>query len=317
MPPVCGLATLLTLLVLVILRVGIAAGSPAVGTPPVFPYRARCQASELRATFSLIPFSQGAGQIYYELTVTNHSAFTCTLIGPFALRLLGARGKALPTHPTTAPPGTYSVELAAGQWAQAQAKFSPDVPGPGENGRVCEPTAHALQVTIDGGTLTAPMDPTPVCEHGSMYFERLAPVAVVPACRASWLAATFSDNGTKTAAGTLGYYLKLRNDGGRACFADTYVGLRLLASARRPLPTHVSAGVNSPLVVPADTLWEAYALVDTEQGSRIRFGGCEPIASGIRISPSAGSGSLTVSIQSPVSVCHNGAIDLSGLYQSG
>src|SRR5262249_42653789 len=63
------------------------------------------------------------------------------------------------------------VDLPPGARARATARFSPDVPGPGEQtiGR-CEPVAHTLRVAPGGGgTLRAPIrQPTPVCEHGPM-----------------------------------------------------------------------------------------------------------------------------------------------------
>jgi hypothetical protein len=69
------------------------------------------------------------------------------------------------------------VRLAPGRTATATARFSPDVPGPGEptTGPRCEPTAYLLRVRPNGGgTLKAPIrPPTPVCEHGGMTWSVL------------------------------------------------------------------------------------------------------------------------------------------------
>jgi hypothetical protein len=71
------------------------------------------------------------------------------------------------------------VTLAPGQAAGATARFSPDVPGPGEprlaSGQ-CEPTAYRLRVSPPGGgTATAAVQqPTPVCEHGTMQLTAYA-----------------------------------------------------------------------------------------------------------------------------------------------
>jgi len=62
-------------------------------------------------------------------------------------------------------------------FAALTARFSPDIPGPGEpqTGRACEPTATKLRVVVSGGgTLLAPISPpTPVCEHGSLQVTNL------------------------------------------------------------------------------------------------------------------------------------------------
>jgi hypothetical protein len=64
------------------------------------------------------------------------------------------------------------IRLAPGQRTKASARFSPDVPGPGEptTGRKCEPTAYRLRVTARGGGTTTVVvsPPTPVCEHGQL-----------------------------------------------------------------------------------------------------------------------------------------------------
>jgi hypothetical protein len=80
----------------------------------------------------------------------------------------------MPAHPGALT--AVLVRLRLGATAKATARFSPDVPGPGEPvGKTCEPKAYRLRVTPNGGgTLTVPIQPpTPVCEHGGMSFSAL------------------------------------------------------------------------------------------------------------------------------------------------
>jgi hypothetical protein len=134
-----------------------------------------CKAGQLRGSFAAIPGSAGAGNIVYALRLQNVSAATCTLTGLPQLRLLSRTHKPLPTHPMAAHPGQLTailVRLAPMRWASASARFSPDVPGPGEPaaGKQCEPTASALRVSAPGGgSAVVPVKPpTPVCEHGGL-----------------------------------------------------------------------------------------------------------------------------------------------------
>jgi hypothetical protein len=134
-----------------------------------------CKASQLRGTFTVVRGSAGAGNIVYRLRVTNTSPVTCFVSGLPTVRILGKNGKSLPTHVSAAQPGAGTaarIILAHGKSATADARFSPDVPGPGEGAaaKQCEPTAYALRVTATGGgTLRAPFKPpTPVCSHGSL-----------------------------------------------------------------------------------------------------------------------------------------------------
>ena len=63
------------------------------------------------------------------------------------------------------------VVLAPRASATAQARFSPDVPGSGEQQTgPCEPTAITLRVeATGGGTVDVPIEPvTSVCEQGAM-----------------------------------------------------------------------------------------------------------------------------------------------------
>jgi hypothetical protein len=138
---------------------------------------AYCTASQLSGRFSVVRGSAGAGNIVYRLRVTNTSSATCFVSGLPTVRLLGKTGKRLPTHVSSAQPGAGTaarIVLAHGRSATADARFSPDVPGPGEGaaGKQCEPTAYALRVSATGGgTVRAPVrPPTPVCSHGALSF---------------------------------------------------------------------------------------------------------------------------------------------------
>jgi Domain of unknown function (DUF4232) len=138
-----------------------------------------CAASALGGAFKGVPGSAGAGQISYALTLSNASSSACFATGLPVVQLLDARGNPLPTHVSPAHPGQQAavkVTLVPGASAKAEARFSPDVPGPGEQhpGR-CEPIAVQLRVTATGGgTLDVPVTPpTSVCEHGSLRFDVL------------------------------------------------------------------------------------------------------------------------------------------------
>jgi hypothetical protein len=139
-----------------------------------------CRGSQLAASFSVIHGSAGAGNIVYALRLRNHSDRSCLVSGLPRLRLLGRSGRALPTHVVAAHPGQLTavrVVLRPGAYASASARFSPDVPGPGEGVTDrCEPVAYRARVTAPpgGGTTTARIaPPTPVCEHGTMSFSAL------------------------------------------------------------------------------------------------------------------------------------------------
>lgn len=140
---------------------------------------AACSGADLKGSFADVPGSAGAGQISYKLTLTNSSASTCFVSGIPDLQLLDAKGGALPTSVSPAQPGqgtAAKVVLQPGASAAAEARFSPDVPGQGEQSQgACEPTAHELKVTIGGGSVNVPVTPpTPVCEHGSLSMALLA-----------------------------------------------------------------------------------------------------------------------------------------------
>jgi uncharacterized protein DUF4232 len=148
------------------------------GAPAVTP----CTAGQLSGTFRAVPGSAGAGNIVYALRLRNRSSRTCFVSGLAGLRLLGTTGRPLPTQVAPAfRPGLTAVRvvLRPGQVARADARFSPDVPGPGEPtlARQCEPTAYRVRVRPPpgSGTLIAPVSPpTAVCEHGGMSLKALS-----------------------------------------------------------------------------------------------------------------------------------------------
>src|SRR5262245_47542048 len=137
---------------------------------------APCAGDALDGTFSGVPNSAGAGNITFRLRLTNRSETPCFLSGLPDVRLLDAQGAELPTNVRPARAGlptAVRVDLAAGEAAVADARFSPDVPGVGETQTgACEPTASTLRVVAPGGgTVEAPIrPPTPVCEHGQLNF---------------------------------------------------------------------------------------------------------------------------------------------------
>jgi hypothetical protein len=138
-----------------------------------------CGGRDLAGSFRAVPGSPGAGSITYRLRLTNTSSTACWVSGIPALRLLGAKGGALPTKVSPAVAGQATgakIVLRPGRSAKADARFSPDVPGVGEGTLgACEPTAHRLRVTIGGSSLTVPVSPpTPVCEHGSLRLSLLS-----------------------------------------------------------------------------------------------------------------------------------------------
>ena len=120
----------------------------------------------LTGTFKVIPDSAGAGNIVYRLRVKNSSKATCGVTGLPALTLLDAAGReaaderAVQRHARNAQRGPRP--LKPGATATLTARFSPDVPGPGEpvSGRACERTAYKLRVAPSGGgSVVVPISP--------------------------------------------------------------------------------------------------------------------------------------------------------------
>lgn len=156
------------------------ASSPAAGV------RA-CSPSELSAQMEVIPGSAGAGNIEYRLVLENVARVSCLVQGRPGLALQTARGEPLPTHVTAAPPvrRARSVTLAPRHSAAATLRFSPDVPGPGEQRPgACERTAARVRVTLPSpgrGSLRARIIPaTAVCEHGTISESDLVALQASP-----------------------------------------------------------------------------------------------------------------------------------------
>jgi len=293
--------------------------APMLGAPPGGPSvtASRCSAQQLRATYTMVPESNATGHVEYLLTVTNRSASSsCNLAAPLSLRLIGLRGRSLPTDVQLARPGPYVVVLAPGQWAQATSQLSPDLAGPGEPLRGnCEPVAHALRITIGGDALRAPMDPTPVCAHGAMFFDRLAAVAPSPRCPAGSLRASFKRD-FPPFDGRVSYTLTLRNKLAQRCHTSSILGLRMLGAGGRRLPTRVDHGISSPYVFPAHALETAAAMLDTKR-SGPHGGSCGRLATRLAITPDPGAGTVTTAVRPPLHACGGGVIDLSGLFLNG
>lgn len=151
-----------------------AAVAAAAGPPPL------CTGPSVAGSFALIPGSPGAGNVVYALRLhLRRGARTCVVTGVPALRLLSRSGAPLPTRVVPARPRRglpVRVVLRTGTWASASARFSPDVPGPGEGtiGR-CEPVAHRLRVMLAGRSslVVAVAPPTSVCSHGFLSVSTL------------------------------------------------------------------------------------------------------------------------------------------------
>lgn len=280
-----------------------------VGPPPLA--LLTCPAGSLSATYTMVPGSNATGHVEYVLTVTNIGAVTCAVPAPLPVTLLGAHGQSLPTNADFSPATTYRVPLASGQWAQADSLLSPDLAAAGEPIRGnCEPLAHALRITVGFGSLTAPMDPTPVCDHGAMSFERLGAVAVTPACPVGALSARFRRQ-FPPFDGFASYLLTLRNQSASACHVNSVLGLRLLSTRGRRLGTRVQSGVSSPYTIPAGQTETAAARVAT------RGGRCDPRATKLAITPVKSGPGLTVSVSPHVRACRSGLIELTSLYLNG
>jgi hypothetical protein len=148
---------------------------PPATTTTATPAAVSCVAGNLKGTFAAVQGSAGAGNISYRLTLTNTGSSACFVSGTPQVQLLGTTGGALPTSVSTVPAGAIGakVTLHHGGSAHADARFSPDVNGTGDNAPgQCQPTATVMRVTAPGGgTLDAPIQPpTPVCERGSLQF---------------------------------------------------------------------------------------------------------------------------------------------------
>jgi hypothetical protein len=143
-------------------------------TPPASAANA-CTGDSMTGSFAVIPGSAGAGQIGYRLLVKNASPVACFVSGLPNVQLLGSGGAALPTKVLAAQPGTATAAklvLQPGDSASADARFSPDVNGTGDNTNgPCQPRASTLRVALGGAPLDAAISPpTSVCEQGTLQF---------------------------------------------------------------------------------------------------------------------------------------------------
>jgi uncharacterized protein DUF4232 len=133
-----------------------------------------CSGDEMSGTFDAVPGSAGAGTIVYRLRVKNTSPVACYVSGLPDVQLIGTNGAQLPT--SVVPNGSATaarITLQPGEFAGADARFSPDVPGTGDqtNGQ-CQPPAKTLRVALAGAPLdVAVSPPTPVCESGQLQFK--------------------------------------------------------------------------------------------------------------------------------------------------
>ena len=137
---------------------------------------AACTGSRLAGRFAVVQGSAGAGNIVYKLALKNTSTASCKITGLPQGQLLGKTKAKLPTRVRAAHPNQLAailVTLAPGASTFATARFSPDVPGVGEQTvGACEPKAYWFRVRAPGGGTTTVklVPPTPVCEHGTLSF---------------------------------------------------------------------------------------------------------------------------------------------------
>jgi hypothetical protein len=151
----------------------------SVGTP-------RCHTSGLSGSFTLVPNSQGAGNEVAKVTLTNTSGTVCHVYGFVGMQLLNAQHQPLPTNVVRDHSlAELIVTLIPNGSASAAARFSPDVPGPGDaqNGQ-CQPTAAFVEITPPDETthLVVPVQPaTSVCSSGQLRTTSLIPGGDAPA----------------------------------------------------------------------------------------------------------------------------------------
>jgi uncharacterized protein YecT (DUF1311 family) len=220
---------------------------------------APCNASALSGTFTRIVGSEGAGSVSYRLTLLNTSRSTCFVTGIPKLVLRDKQGKALPTTVGPASPGTATaakIELAPGSAATADARLSPDVPGPGEqHPGACEKTSYWLTVSPapGHGSLRAPISPpTPVCVKGGMSFSLLR--AAAPGSYSTCL------KNAKTTAAM------------RACISTEYKRVSaLLATVYRKLLA--TSGINKQKLTAAENRWLAFRDADCKFAGSLNAGG--------------------------------------------
>ena len=141
-----------------------------VTTAPPAQSAAPCTGSDLSVTFKVQPGSAGAGNIVYTLALANTSSSTCTFAGWPKLVFLAKDSSVLPTD-VVPEPGSSAIDrqLVTGGSISYDARFSPDVPGTGDQQTgACQRTATAVRLAPPGGgTVDGPVSPpTSICEQG-------------------------------------------------------------------------------------------------------------------------------------------------------
>jgi hypothetical protein len=143
----------------------------AAATTTTTPGVARCVASKLKGSFLVIPGSAGAGHVEARVVLTNISSAPCTTFGYVGMQLLGASDTPLPTHVVRSPGSEPAITLAPGGSASATARFSPDIPGPGDApSGACQPVAQGTEITPPNDThfVVAPGLMSSVCSQGTI-----------------------------------------------------------------------------------------------------------------------------------------------------
>ena len=157
----------------------VAAAAAALSASTAFGHRtatSACTGGQLAGRFAVVYGSAGAGNIVYKLALKNTSTASCRVTGLPQGQLLGKTKTKLPTHVRAAHASQLTailVTLKPGASTYAAARFSPDVPGVGEQTvGACEPKAYWFRVRAPGGGTTTVklVPPTPVCEHGTLSF---------------------------------------------------------------------------------------------------------------------------------------------------
>jgi hypothetical protein len=130
-----------------------------------------CTTSDLQASV-YSNGNPGAGQRYATLQVENTSGSSCTTGGWSGLGLVNANG-ALPTN-VIREGSARTFTIPAGASAYEQLHWGV-VPGNGEGGAQCEPTARALHIIPPNQTTHISVNwlGSPVCQHGQI---RLTPL---------------------------------------------------------------------------------------------------------------------------------------------
>jgi len=151
----------------------------------------RCHTRDLAGSFTVVVGSAGMGNIDYAITLTNIAPHPCTLYGYPGLLLLDMRSAPLPTNVLRIPDSAKRlITLPPGGIATAFGRFTPDVPGAGDNTTVpstgawaCQPTAVYTRITPPDETthlVVKVTPPTPVCQSGLIQVSAFAPGAEWP-----------------------------------------------------------------------------------------------------------------------------------------